>query len=80
MGIYEFTILSEQNQYDLVFTKGQFVDTVTRGQIKYALYALPNSLFWVEVTYSSTTNKIIKCSPFISGDALNKYSNIPKKL
>ena len=26
MGIYDFNILSEHDQYDTVFTKGQFVD------------------------------------------------------
>ncbi len=47
MGIYEFNMLSEHDQYDTVFTKGQFVDTVTKGKIKYVLYAV--SMFWVEV-------------------------------
>ena len=31
MGIYEFNVLSEQNQYEIVFTKGTFVDSIING-------------------------------------------------
>ena len=78
MGIYEFMMLSKHDQYDTVYTKGQFVDTVTKDDIKYALYAV--SMFWVEVTYKAATNKILKCAPFVHGHALDKYSNVPEQL
>lgn len=78
MGIYEFNILSENEKYDIVFTKGQFVDTLTNANIKYVLYSV--SMFWVEVVYNAKTNKIIDLSSFIEGITLNKYSNVPKKL
>lgn len=74
MGIYEFNILSEHNKYDTVFTKGQFVDTVTEGRIKYALYSV--SKFWVEVEYFEPSNKVKGISSFVSGDKLNRYSNL----
>jgi len=55
VGIYDFNILSEHDQYDAVFTKGQFMDAVTKGKAKYALYAV--SMSWVEVIYEAKDNK-----------------------
>nr|MUH39673.1 hypothetical protein [Zobellia laminariae] len=60
MGIYEFNVLDDHSKYDLVFTKGQFVDTVIEKETKYVLYSL--SYFWVELVYNSTNNKIIGIS------------------
>ena len=51
MGIYEFNVLSEQNQYDIVFTKGTFVDSIKNGNIKFVLYSV--HMFWIEVHYHS---------------------------
>ena len=73
MGIYDFNILSEHDQYDTVFNKGRFVDTVTKGDVKYALYAV--SMFWVEVTYDAKDNKITGIKSFISGKTMDKYGN-----
>lgn len=78
MGIYDFNILDDHNKYDTVFTKGQFVDTVTEGETKYALYAL--SYFWVEVVYNASTNKITGISSFVGGETLNRYSNFPNEI
>ena len=78
MGIYDFNILSEHDQYDIVFNKGQFVDTVTKGNTKYALYAV--SMFWVEVTYDAKYNRISGINSFVGGESLDKYSNVPKEL
>ena len=78
MGIYDFNILTEHYKYDTVFTKGQFVDTVTKGKTKYALYAV--SMFWVEVTYDAKDNKITGIKSFVGGESLDKYSNVPKVL
>ena len=78
MGIYDFNILSEHDQYDMVFTKGQFVDTMTKGNIKYALYAV--SMFWVEVTYDAKDNRIMGIKSFVGGQTLDKYSNVPKEI
>ena len=57
MGIYDINILSEHDQYDTVFTKGQFVDTVTKGDVKYALYGV--SMFWVEVKWDNKKGEVI---------------------
>ena len=77
MGIYDFNILTENDRYDRVFTEGQFIDTVSEGDIKYALYSL--SYFWVEIEYDSPSNKIIGISSFVARDTLNRYSNVPNK-
>ena len=78
MGIYNFKILTDHDKYDTVFNKGQFVDTVTKGKIKYVLYAL--SMFWVEVTYDAKDNRITGIKSFIGGENLDKYSNVPRVL
>jgi hypothetical protein len=78
MTLYEFNILDEQNKYDTVFNKGQFVDSINKGLTKYALYSI--SMFWVEVVYNSETNKITGISTFIGGASLDKYSNMPKEI
>lgn len=78
MGIYEFKILSDHDKYDKVFTQGQFVDTVSKGDIKFVLYSL--WYFWVEVKYHTSSNKIIGISSFVEGATLNRYSNIPDEI
>ncbi|WP_339727790.1 hypothetical protein [Maribacter stanieri] len=77
MGIYDFNILSNHEKYDTVFTKGQYVDSVKDGRITYVLYAL--SYFWVEVMYENKINKILEIGTFVSGETLNRYSNVPNK-
>ncbi len=78
MGLYEFNILNEHDKYDCVFTSGQFVDVVSKKRIKYVLYSVSN--FWVEVRYNEETNKIIGITSFVSGESLNRYSNVPNKI
>ena len=78
MGIYEFNILTEHDKYDTIFTKGQFVDVVSDGDISFALYSL--SYFWVEVKYHSLSNKIKGINSFVDGEKLNRYSNVPNKI
>ena len=74
MGIYEFNVLSEQNQYEIVFTKGTFVDSIINGNKKFVLYSV--HMFWVEIMYEDSINKITGLKSFLSGDILNKYSNV----
>ncbi|WP_149275624.1 hypothetical protein [Pareuzebyella sediminis] len=78
MGIYDFNILSEHDRYDILFTKGQFVDTVSEGHLRYALYSM--SYFWVEVQYHALENKVIGISSFVAGKTLDRYSNVPKTI
>lgn len=57
---------------------GQFVVTVTEGNIKFVLYSLSN--FWVKVKYDSPRNKIVEISSFVAGDTLHRYSNVSNKI
>ncbi len=40
MTLYQFKMLSEDDQYDTVFTKGKFAEAVREGETKYVLYAI----------------------------------------
>jgi hypothetical protein len=64
MTLYEYKLLSEHDQYDTVFTKGQFLDTVTDGSTKIVLYAIDKS--FIEVAYDVPTNKIKGTRGFMS--------------
>lgn len=75
MGIYEFNMLSEENQYDLVFTKGTFVNSIKNGNVKYVLYSV--HMFWVEIIYEDSIKKITGLKSFLAVEILNKYSNVP---
>ncbi|MDO6473608.1 hypothetical protein [Maribacter sp. 1_MG-2023] len=74
MGIYDFNILSNHEKYDIVFTKGKFVDSVKDANITYVLYSL--SKFWVEVMYDNRINKILEIGSFVGGETLDRYSNL----
>ncbi len=60
---YEYTQLPESKQYDLVFTKGEFIDSSVKNDVKFALYKLYN--FYVEVIYNSIDNKIVGFTSFL---------------
>ena len=49
MTLYEYKALSEDDQYDTVFSKGKFLDIVLEGNSKYVLYAIDK--FFVEVEW-----------------------------
>ena len=40
MTLYEYKMLSEDEQYDTVFSKGKFLDIVIEGNSKFVLYAI----------------------------------------
>ena len=72
--LYEFRILSDQEQYRLVFNEGTFIDSKIYGNQRFALYAL--DMFFVEVEYDNERNKIINQTAFVTGEILNKYSQL----
>ena len=72
MGIYEFNILPIEGQCETLFSEGDFVGSISRGKFRFALYALYR--FWIEVTYDSETNRIVRINSFISGRLLDRYS------
>ncbi|MGI0105872.1 hypothetical protein [Salinimicrobium sp. WS361] len=74
LTLYTFKLLPDQEQYDLVFTKGDFITTREEGNSRFALYALEK--FFVEVEYDVQNNKIVNKVSFISGEKLNVYNNL----
>lgn len=59
---YEFTQLSDEQQYDLLFREGELLDSSTRNEVKFVLYKLYS--FFVEVVYVAGDNKIVTLSSF----------------
>lgn len=72
MTLYEFNLLPNQDQYELVFTKGEYVTNREEGGIRFALYAI--YWFFVEIEYDIKNNKIVGKRSFITGKLLDKYS------
>lgn len=73
-SLYEFKLLPDHDQYDLVFTQGEFITQLEVGGSRFALYALYR--FFVEIEYDIAKNDIIGKRSFISGELLNKYSGL----
>jgi hypothetical protein len=71
LSINDFNILTQHEQYDLVFTKGDFVNYYLKGATRYALYSLFK--FFVEVEYNVSRNRIINLKAFEEGMLLDKY-------
>lgn len=63
LSFYEFTQLPQLEQYDLVFTQGEFIDTLEKADVKFSLYKLFS--FYVEVVYDFTGNKIVSLTSFL---------------
>lgn len=74
ISLYEFLALSDQEQYHITLTKGEFLDIRVEGKRKFLLYAIHR--FFVEVEYNDVENKIINKRAFVTGELLNKY--VPK--
>ena len=78
MTLYQYKMLSENEQYDTVFAKGKFLDISIDGYTKYVLYAL--DMFFVEVIWDIAEDQIIGIGQFKEGASLDKYSNVPKEI
>lgn len=70
----EFSALPVHEQNDIVFQIGECLNTCDQGNKKYVLYAV--DLFFVEVEYDNLINKITGNRAFVTGDLLDKYSNL----
>lgn len=64
LSFYDYTLLSKDDQYNLVFTKGEFVGTSTGKDMKFVLYKLCS--FFVEVVYNVEDNRIVNISSFMN--------------
>jgi 5-hydroxyisourate hydrolase-like protein (transthyretin family) len=63
LSFYEFTQLSEEGQYELVFKEGEFLNSSTKNDLKFALYKLYS--FFVEVVYDAQRNKVVSLTSFM---------------
>lgn len=70
--LYEFLVLPDQEQYDIIFNIGEFLDVSLEENKRFVLYAV--DLFFVEVEYNSIENRIVNKRAFVSGEILDKYS------
>ena len=78
MTLYEYKMLSEDEQWDAVFSIGKFLDIFIEGNSKYVLYAI--DIFFVEVEWNIENDNIIGKGVFKQGETLDKYSNAPKEI
>ncbi|MGM1055442.1 MAG: hypothetical protein ACQEWG_06110 [Bacteroidota bacterium] len=74
ISLYEFLVLEDREQFDIVFNKGEFIDLQIDGNKRFALYAI--DMFFVEVEYNNRRNIITNKTAFVAGEILNKYSNL----
>jgi hypothetical protein len=56
MTLYEYKMLSEDEQYDTVFANDKFLDIVIKGNSKFVLYAIDK--FFVDVIWDNKKNEI----------------------
>ena len=78
MGIYDFNILREDEQWNTLWDKGKFLTNLKMIDKSFSLYAIDK--FFVEVTYDTEDNKITEIKSFVGGETLDKYSNVPKEI
>jgi hypothetical protein len=71
MKLYDFLILSEDEQFNAVWNSGVFVGQIFENDIVINLYAINE--FFVEVYYNSNLNKIVDKKSFKYGHLLEKY-------
>ncbi len=67
----QYNNLESDEQHNLVFTKGYFVDYYIKEEKRYSLYSLFN--FFVEVEYSLLIFKILSLETFEEGRLLDNY-------
>ena len=73
MKLYEFSRLSEEEQYNTTWEIGVLVDQFIKEGIVINLYAINE--FFVEVYYDQSNNKILYKKHFKQGELLDKYLN-----
>lgn len=72
MGLYEYMMLNETEQWNTLWDKCTFLMHYKAIDSKYNLYALYD--FFVEVELHPTTDKILGKKHFKEGHILDKYS------
>jgi len=74
MELYGFNILSLNEQMEVVNQLGTFIDNRIEIKEHCNLYAI--GMFYVEVVYDPSKNKITETRSFKTGYLLDKYSNL----
>lgn len=72
MTLYEFNLLDDPEQYNIVWDKGFFLDTAFENGLKINIYAI--DMFFIEVCYDPQSNRIVEKRSFKEGHRLDKYS------
>ncbi|WP_405247847.1 hypothetical protein [Cellulophaga sp. Asnod2-G02] len=72
MGLYEYMMLDETEQWNVLWDKGIYLTHYLGNNEKCNLYALGD--FFVEVELNHKTEKIVGKSHFKAGHLLDKYS------
>ena len=72
MGLYEYKILSEDEQWNTLWDKGKFLTNLKLIDKSFSLYAIDK--FFVEVELDQLTDKIIGKKVFMHGHCMEKYS------
>jgi len=74
LKLYDYIILTDEEQFNAVWDLGKHIDTYIDGNIKINLYAVNE--FFVELYYDDELNKIVDKKHFKQGFLLEKY--LPK--
>ena len=74
LSLYDFKLLTDHEQYDVVFSEGTFIDALIEENTRYVLYAV--YLFFIEIEYDVARNKIVGKTSFVTGEKLNRYSRL----
>ena len=72
MGLYEYMMLSDRDQWSHLWANGTFLTLHINKGGKFSLYALYD--FFVEVELDPVTTKIIGKTHFKTGETLDRYS------
>lgn len=72
MGLYEYMMLSEDEQWNDLWQNGEFITHFKAINCKFSLYALYN--FYVEVELDQETDRIVGKVHFKEGHTLDKYA------
>lgn len=57
LSFYDFTLLPDEQQYELIFTEGEFINFREIGGSKFVLYNIYG--FFVELQYNIANNNIV---------------------
>lgn len=72
MTLYEYMMLSEEDQWSMLWDKGEFVTNIKMIDASFSLYAIDK--FFVELELHPVTSKPVGKCQFIHGHRIDKYT------